>query len=100
MFLPILSLLFPLYVLRYCSKLPGDQFFRPKPVYIVEEYGKDYYICKLQLPINCQLRESVLVSSLSLDHESNRKRNIAVFISICQFIVGSVSSLDACVMMS
>ena len=56
------SFFFQLFVSRYCSKLPGDRFTRPKPVYTVEEFGKDYYICKLQLPLNCQLRENILVS--------------------------------------
>ena len=53
-----------LFFYRYCSKLPGDRFTHPKPVYTVEEFGKDYYSCKLQLPINCQLRENILVSPL------------------------------------
>ncbi|PFX27170.1 Endoribonuclease Dicer [Stylophora pistillata] len=44
----------------YCSKLPRDRFTAPKPVYKVEEIGKDVYWCKLTLPINCQLREDII----------------------------------------
>ena len=99
-----LSLLFPSYVFRYCSKLPGDQFTHPKPVYTVEECGKDYYTCKLQLPINCKLRDTIVVSCkglcLFLCTMKAVEKVTAVLILTCNFIVGSVSSLAALVMMS
>ncbi|CAH3192487.1 unnamed protein product, partial [Porites evermanni] len=44
---------------RYCSKLPGDRFTCLNPVYKIEDNGKDFYRCRLELPINCQLRETI-----------------------------------------
>ncbi|XP_073247902.1 endoribonuclease Dicer-like isoform X3 [Porites lutea] len=44
---------------RYCSKLPGDRFTHLSPIYKFEEVGRNVYLCKLQLPNNCQLRRTI-----------------------------------------
>ena len=48
---------------RYCSKLPGDRFTHPEPVFEVEEIGKNGYRCKLEMPTNCPLRRAIIVST-------------------------------------
>ena len=52
-----------LHVNRYCAKLPSDAFTRLTPVHSVEKRkfnGVDVYVCSIQLPINCPLRETVV----------------------------------------
>lgn len=44
---------------RYCSKLPADRFTPVKPVYKVQEIGKDVYWCKLEMPMSCPLRSTI-----------------------------------------
>ncbi|XP_044163480.1 LOW QUALITY PROTEIN: endoribonuclease Dicer-like [Acropora millepora] len=45
---------------RYCSKLPGDRFTALKPVYKIQELGKDAYECKLEMPTTCPLRTTII----------------------------------------
>ncbi|XP_068760261.1 endoribonuclease Dicer-like isoform X2 [Montipora capricornis] len=65
---------------RYCSKLPGDRFTHPKPVYKIEELGKDVYRCKLEMPITCQLRETFV--SLPMPRKDLAK--MAAALSACK----------------
>ena len=46
--------------------LPSDRFTHLSPVYKmkeVEEDGKNVFKCELELPNNCQLRETIRVSA-------------------------------------
>ncbi|XP_015776860.1 PREDICTED: endoribonuclease Dicer-like [Acropora digitifera] len=45
---------------RYCSKLPADRFTALKPVYKIQELGKDAYACKLEMPTTCPLRTTII----------------------------------------
>ncbi|KAK2567376.1 Endoribonuclease Dicer [Acropora cervicornis] len=44
---------------RYCSKLPADRFTALKPVYKIQELGKDAFACKLEMPTTCPLRTTI-----------------------------------------
>ena len=44
---------------RYCAKLPSDTFTRLTPINSVLKYN-DEYVCIIQLPINCPLKEIIV----------------------------------------
>ena len=42
--------------------MPGDRFTALKPVYKIQELGKDAFECKLEMPTTCPLRTTITVS--------------------------------------
>lgn len=56
---------FSWFVSRYCSKLPGDRFTHLNPVYNCKSHT-DGFVCELEMPTNCQLRKTIVVSTESL----------------------------------
>ncbi|BFI23519.1 endoribonuclease Dicer [Marchantia polymorpha subsp. ruderalis] len=47
------------FIYRFCSKLPGDKYYTPRPEFIFSEEADKMHICTLKLPPNATIHELV-----------------------------------------
>ncbi|KAL3684813.1 hypothetical protein R1sor_002835 [Riccia sorocarpa] len=66
------------FIYRYCSRLPGDKYYTPRPEFLISDEEAKLHICTIRLPPNAVVREVV-----------GPKRNSRI-------LAKQVACLDAC----